>query len=194
VGNVRRVRTDAAKHGTLSIGELGGYSFTAFGKTIAPSDVGGVAGPIDFAQPFGWQGKRLIATNMYDSRARVWSADLGAFLQPDEYVFLARGGTLWSWPGQNPYRWRDPSGRDASDVADWISRQSWIDELAPALAEAGAASGIAPLVAAGEASLIAMGAINAIASLDAQRQSAAAIAKDASDEKECKAAGAPPQP
>ena len=42
----------------------------------------------------------------------MWSTDLGAFLQPDEYVFLGRAGTLWSWPGQNPYRWRDPSGRD----------------------------------------------------------------------------------
>ena len=46
-----------------------------------------------------------------DSRARVWSADLGAFLQPDEYVFLTRSGTLWSWPGQNPFKYRDPSGR-----------------------------------------------------------------------------------
>ena len=43
----------------------------------------------------------------------MWSTDLGAFLQPDEYVFLGRVGTLWSWPGQNPYRWRDPSGRFA---------------------------------------------------------------------------------
>ncbi|HEY0464049.1 MAG TPA: polymorphic toxin type 47 domain-containing protein, partial [Polyangiaceae bacterium] len=187
VGNVRRVHTDAAVHDAISSGELGGYSYTAFGKTISASEPGGVAVPLSVAQPFGWQGKRLIAPNLYDSRARVWSADLGAFLQPDEYVFLSRGGTLWSWPGQNPFRWRDPSGRDASAIADWISRQSWIDELAPALAEAGVASGIAPLVAAGEASLIAMQAINAIASLEAQRQSAAAIAKSTSNvENECK--------
>jgi len=52
-----------------------------------------------------------MAPGLYDSRARVWSADLGAFLQPDEYVFLTRSGTLWSWPGQNPFKYRDPSGR-----------------------------------------------------------------------------------
>jgi hypothetical protein len=64
---------------------------------------------------FGWQGKRVLSAlqpNLYDSRARVWSADLGAFLQPDEYVFLTRTGTLWSWPGQNPFRYADPTGRD----------------------------------------------------------------------------------
>src|SRR6478736_1368953 len=111
IGNVRHLHTDAAVHGSLGAGDLGGYSYTAFGKTIAPSDAGGVPTPVGVTQPFGWQGKRLIAPNLYDSRARVWSAELGAFLQPDEYVFLGRSGTLWSWPGQNPYRWRDPSGR-----------------------------------------------------------------------------------
>jgi hypothetical protein len=40
-------------------------------------------------------------------------------LQPDEYVFLSHGGTLWSWPGQNPIRWRDPSGRFAGSAAWW---------------------------------------------------------------------------
>ena len=34
-------------------------------------------------------------------------------MQPDEFGFLSHSGTLWSWPGQNPYRWSDPSGRDA---------------------------------------------------------------------------------
>src|SRR6478736_3880494 len=111
IGNVRHLHTDPAVHGSLATGDLGGYSYTAFGKTIAPSDVGGVAAPVGVTQPFRWQGKRLIAPNLYDSRARVWSAELGAFLQPDEYVFLGRSGTLWSWPGQNPFRWRDPSGR-----------------------------------------------------------------------------------
>ena len=46
----------------------------------------------------------------------IWSADLGSFLQPDQYAYLSRGGTLWSWPGQNPFRWRDPSGRLAEGI------------------------------------------------------------------------------
>ncbi len=45
-------------------------------------------------------------------RNRVWSPDLAAFLSPDEFIYHRGTGTLWSWPGQNPIRWRDPSGRD----------------------------------------------------------------------------------
>jgi hypothetical protein len=41
----------------------------------------------------------------------VWSPELGAFLEADEFGFLTRTGTLWSWPGQNPLRYRDPYGR-----------------------------------------------------------------------------------
>ena len=67
-------------------------------------------------QPFRWQGRLLIAQGLYDFRARLFSTELGAFLQPDEYQFLSRGGTLWSWPGQNPFKWRDPSGRGAAEV------------------------------------------------------------------------------
>jgi RHS repeat-associated protein len=103
-------------------GDLGGYSYSAFGKLLSPSDPGGVQPPNSSnTSPFQWQAKRLIAPNLYDSRARVWSADLGVFLQPDEYVFLSHGGTLWSWPGQNPFRWRDPSGRGpAEDLAGTV--------------------------------------------------------------------------
>ena len=42
-------------------------------------------------------------------------------MQPDEFGFLGHSGTLWSWPGQNPIRWRDPSGRGAAeDWAGWL--------------------------------------------------------------------------
>ncbi|MES1173208.1 MAG: hypothetical protein ABUL62_02680, partial [Myxococcales bacterium] len=89
------------------------------------------------------------------------------------------------------YRWRDPSARDASDVADWISRQDWIDDLAPALAGAGVASDIPPLVLVGEAALVAIDGINAIASLEAHRQSAAAISDASNSEKQCSSPRSP---
>ncbi len=135
-------------------------------------------------QQFAWQGKHMIASNLYDSRARVWSADLGVFLQPDEYGFLTPRGTLWSWPGQNPFRNRDPSGRDA---ALWfLAHTGWINEAAPALAAAGAESGVPALSQVGDAALLALNVINQVASLDAQRQSAAAIVKATSnDDDEC---------
>ncbi|HET7539731.1 MAG TPA: hypothetical protein VFK05_07660, partial [Polyangiaceae bacterium] len=159
VGNVRRVHTDATVHGSLAIGDLGGYSYTAFGKTIAPNDVGGIPAPLGMVQPFGWQGKRLIAPNLYDSRARVWSADLGAFLQPDEYLFLSRGGTLWSWPGQNPFKFRDRYGRGAAEslAVEILEAASKFSPLAGgaandnAIGEAAAseeAAGLTPLGAA----------------------------------------------
>jgi RHS repeat-associated protein len=110
VGNVRHLHSDGSDDHTPH-GDQGGYSYSAFGKLLRGSDPGALNGGVPL---FGWQGKRVLSTqqpNLYDSRARVWSADLGAFLQPDEYVFLTPTGTLWSWPGQNPFRYRDPSGR-----------------------------------------------------------------------------------
>jgi hypothetical protein len=44
-------------------------------------------------------------------RARTWSAELAGFLQADEFRYWTPTGTLWSWPGQNPLRERDPGGR-----------------------------------------------------------------------------------
>jgi len=109
------------------------------------------------------------------------------FLQPDEYVFLSHGGTLWSWPGQNPFRFRDPSGRDATVADVFFADTGWITTFAPTLAAAGAESGIPALSQVGEAALIAINAIDALSSLDVQRQSAAAIVKATSnDDKECK--------
>ncbi|MES1178300.1 MAG: hypothetical protein ABUL62_28520, partial [Myxococcales bacterium] len=127
LGDVRHLHSDATV-GTLShpVGDLGGYSYSAFGKTLAVTDPGGLVAPTAVEQSFMWQGKRQIAPNLYYSRARIWSADLGAFLQPDEYGFLTRGGTLWSWPGQNPFRWRDPSGRFAGNEWAYLA-----PELAP---------------------------------------------------------------
>jgi RHS repeat-associated protein len=52
---------------------------------------------------------------LYDARARMWSPDIGTFLSIDEYVFHDPRGTLWSWPNQNPIRFRDPSGHMPED-------------------------------------------------------------------------------
>jgi RHS repeat-associated protein len=108
-------------------GDLGGNAYSAFGKRLA---LDGTDAPpsttIGFNQPFAWQGKPSLGANLYYSRARIWSADLGSFLQPDQYVFLSRGGTLWSWPGQNPFRWADPSGRfGVRDVNGFLF---WLDD------------------------------------------------------------------
>ena len=46
-------------------------------------------------------------------RARQWSAELGVFLEIDEFDHHDLNSTLWGWPSQSPSRYRDPSGRDA---------------------------------------------------------------------------------
>jgi RHS repeat-associated protein len=126
IGNVRRVRGGKAlPTSTPLASDLGGYRYTAFGRlnTVDTTTPYPSAGGTRYDQPLRWQSHWFIdaGPGFYDFRARVWSPDLATFLQPDEYGFLSRTGTLWSWPGQNPFRWRDPSGRDASE---WFLRNA----------------------------------------------------------------------
>jgi hypothetical protein len=89
-------------------------------------------------------------------RARIWSPDLGAFLQPDEYGLITRGGTLWSWPGQNPFRWRDPSGRQAAEaLAEGLEL---LEGLAPRVAanDVGATAGAETVAGGGATSVLAV--------------------------------------
>jgi RHS repeat-associated protein len=142
-------------------GDLGGYSYNAFGQSIAEGVPGQVVAPAgQDKQPFKWQGKREISANLYDSRARIWSADLGAFLQPDRYTFLTSRGTLWSWPGQNPFRWRDPSGREPAEQLvqeglDWLSNFVAANDNAIAATGGTAATGAAADVGGGAVATIA---------------------------------------
>ena len=94
--------------------DLGGYKYTAFGRLLPPD--AGTPAPTALgqalSQPIRWQGRWLEEeTGLYDFRNRVWSPELGAFLSPDEFGYLTGTGSLWSWPGQNPIRWRDTMGR-----------------------------------------------------------------------------------
>jgi RHS repeat-associated protein len=116
IGNVRRLRGGRSLIGHTILSDLGGYKYTAFGRQLPP-DAGTPATTSrsnEFEQPLRWQARMFfpLAGGIYDFRSRVWSPELGAFLEADEFGFLTRTGTLWSWPGQNPLRWRDPSGRN----------------------------------------------------------------------------------
>jgi len=118
IGNVRRLRGGKALSTSAPLAsDLGGYRYTAFGhlNTTDTATAYPTAAGNRYDQPLRWQSRWFIdaGSGFYDFRARVWSPELAAFLQPDEYGFLTRRGTLWSWPGQNPFRYRDPSGRDA---------------------------------------------------------------------------------
>ncbi|HEY6562784.1 MAG TPA: polymorphic toxin type 10 domain-containing protein, partial [Polyangiaceae bacterium] len=83
------------------------------------------------SQPLRWQGRLTFGGDFYDFRARVWSPELGSFLQPDEFGYVTPTGTLWSWPGQNPYRWRDPYGRfgmeDVNNGLFWLEDNGYLE-------------------------------------------------------------------
>ena len=47
---------------------------------------------------------------LYDLRNRFYSPDIGRFLQPDPIGFWGDGSNLYRYCGNNPVKWRDPSG------------------------------------------------------------------------------------
>ncbi|HEY6558770.1 MAG TPA: hypothetical protein VI072_15910 [Polyangiaceae bacterium] len=174
LGNVRRIR------GGQSLGsnpfdvppsDFGGYEYTAFGKLV-PESESGVPLPHyrlqpsdndnDFDQPLRWQGRLTFGGDFYDFRARVWSPELGSFLQPDEFGYVTPTGTLWSWPGQNPYRWRDPTGRmihmpqqTQDDLQLYSAASAWLFQNAASQFNSGAYASAALDFAAGIATGIA---------------------------------------
>ena len=86
-------------------GDLGGYRYTAFGKTVENTAT--------VEQDLRWKGRwyqNLGGLEVYDVRARQWSPELGSFLSVDEQDYHDETSTLWGWPGQNPFSWSDPSG------------------------------------------------------------------------------------
>jgi RHS repeat-associated protein len=116
-GNVRRLRAPGGA-------DLGGYRYTAFGRLMpadAKTPMPSAAGAVN--QPLMWKARWYspLAGGIYDVRARVWSPAIASFLSADAFRYLRTSGTLWSWPGQNPIRWRDSSGHDW-DVDMWILR------------------------------------------------------------------------
>jgi RHS repeat-associated protein len=126
LGNVRRLRGGLKVIDRSPVtSDLGGYRYSAFGKQRPPtaSTPLPIVGIYPISQPFRWQGRWALndAATIYDFRSRFWSTELGAFLQPDAFQYLGRTGTLWSWPGQNPFRWRDPYGMFAVPGPDPVS-------------------------------------------------------------------------
>jgi YD repeat-containing protein len=114
IGNVRRLRGGRSLGSGTVASDLGGYRYTAFGRLL-PANSGTPApqvGGQPLEQPLRWQARLFMAVagGVYDFRSRIWSPELGAFLEADDFGMLTSAGTLWSWPEQNPLRYRDPYG------------------------------------------------------------------------------------
>jgi RHS repeat-associated protein len=169
VGNVRRLRGPAGE-------DLGGYRYTAFGKAYS-ADATTPAAQVD--QPLRWKGRWLNArTGLYDVRARMWSPELGVFVNADEFALLRKDSTLWGWPGQNPLRYSDPTGRDAEE---WFLRNGNY------LAAGVAAVAVAPLAIVGAAEVVA--AVSALETASAAATTAGIVQSSSTAIAEAIAAG-----
>jgi RHS repeat-associated protein len=98
-GNVRALRASGGA-------DLGGYRYSAFGKTVEDTAT------VNLDQQLRWKGRwfSTAAGGVYDVRARQWSPEMGAFLAVDDVRHIDARTGPWSWPRENPARYRDPSG------------------------------------------------------------------------------------
>jgi RHS repeat-associated protein len=69
-----------------------------------------------YANRFLYTGRDFLKeANLYDYRNRVYSAELGRFLQTDPIRFDAGDGNLYRYVANNSTRWIDPNGLEKRD-------------------------------------------------------------------------------
>jgi RHS repeat-associated protein len=72
-----------------------------------------------YANRFLYTGREFLKeANLYDYRNRVYSPDLGRFLQPDPIRFSAGDGNLYRYVGNNPINYTDSLGLLIETIAD----------------------------------------------------------------------------
>jgi RHS repeat-associated protein len=104
-GNVRRLRAPGGD-------DRGSARYSAFGQTLEQTINWTVS-------PLFWKGRwrdSYGGVEVYDMRARQWAPELAAFLSHDALALHHYQSTIWGWPGQNPGRWRDWTGRIFGDA------------------------------------------------------------------------------
>ena len=87
------------------------YTYDVFGA-VTMFDSSGLSLQVSgFNNRFLFTGREWIAElGLYDYRNRVYSPDLGRFLQTDPIRFTAGDVNLYRYVGNNPVNWTDPEG------------------------------------------------------------------------------------
>jgi type VI secretion system secreted protein VgrG len=87
------------------------YEYDVFGKVSNPPSVDNMFSADPYANRFLYTGREFLKeANLYDYRNRVYSAELGRFLQTDPIRFDAGDVNLYRYVGNNPVNWVDPLG------------------------------------------------------------------------------------
>jgi RHS repeat-associated protein len=91
------------------------YEYDAFGKVSNPPSVDNLFSADPYANRFLYTGREFLKeANLYDYRNRVYSAELGRFLQSDPIHFDAGDGNLYRYVANSPTLQTDPFGLWAS--------------------------------------------------------------------------------
>jgi len=87
------------------------YEYDVFGQVSTPPSVENMFSADPYANRFLSTGREFLKeANLYDYRNRVYSPDLGRFLQTDPIRFLAGDGNLYRYGGNDLVNGVDPDG------------------------------------------------------------------------------------
>ncbi len=100
------------------------YTYDVFGTVTIKDGSGNALGGTAYANRFLFTGREWLAElSLYDYRNRVYSPDLGRFLQTDPIQFDARDVNIYRYVGNDPVDLIDPDGRTAC----WVSNANgWV--------------------------------------------------------------------
>lgn len=87
------------------------YTYDVYGSPVFRDGAGNVIAASAFGNRFLFTGREFIqALNLYDYRNRMYSPELGRFLQVDPIGFSSGDVNFYRYVGNNPVNWKDPTG------------------------------------------------------------------------------------
>lgn len=98
------------------------YKYDAYGKPAIFDGSGSSLSTSAYGNRFLFTGREYLAeVNLYDYRARIYSADLGRFLQTDQLRFSAGDVNIYRYCGNNPINGLDSTGMCQDHNQSWWS-------------------------------------------------------------------------
>jgi RHS repeat-associated protein len=106
------------------------YKYDVSDQVSNPPSVDDMFSADPYANRFLYTGREFLKeANLYDYRNRVYSAELGRFLQTDPIRFEAGDGNLYRYVGNNGVNLIDPLGLESKECIDDAGRKCCCDEM-----------------------------------------------------------------